>query len=306
MTERVLPEFPARPFPPDTTLFLGIGAQKCGTSWLNAVLSCHPDCLIREGEMHYFDTMYDAQEIRQLNRRIRALRRAVDAMQPATGAAIAGPVGEIARLGRLLSVYTGDGTDHSRYFHYILEGFARHRVVGDITPSYGVLDRAGFSAMAQAAPDTRMIFVMRDPVDRLWSSAKQAYAQPGMSDDDLYRRCLLYAERVGGRSHDRKLARSRFETTLANIDACAPDRTLVLFYEALFCQSTLDRICAFLGISPITADFGTPVNAGRTLALADEDTGRFYALPRPTYDQVAARFGAALPARWQARIAAFG
>lgn len=46
----------------DVTLptFLGIGAPKCGTSWLHDVLEAHPDVWVpARREVHYFDRYYD-------------------------------------------------------------------------------------------------------------------------------------------------------------------------------------------------------------------------------------------------------
>lgn len=300
------PSDPPTSLPRDSTLFLGIGAQKSGTSWLNATLRQHPECHVPAFELHYFDGMFDATEVRQINRRVKAIRAACERLRAAPGPDLAEPLAEIRELGRLLGMYAGAAGDHSRYFEILLDGHAGQKVIGDITPSYGVLGEDGFRVMAATAPDTRFIFLMRDPVDRLWSSARQSFDSEDMSDADLYDRCMLFVKRAARKPGDRKLARSRYETTLAHLDAAVPaGRTLCLFYENLFTPAAMDRICGFLGIAPMQADFATGVNVGRGLKLRDEDAARIYDLLRPTYRATAARFGDALPDRWKARMAAF-
>ena len=55
--QRLLPGAAARLPLPD---FLGIGAQKAGTTWLAANLRRHPDVFIPERkELHFFDNKWD-------------------------------------------------------------------------------------------------------------------------------------------------------------------------------------------------------------------------------------------------------
>lgn len=100
--------------------FLGIGAQKAGTTWLHANLSRHPDLFLAEPkEVHYFNKSY-----------------------------------------------------HRRLAHY-----ARHfepgrgKVVGEITPAYQLLSPRRIRLIRGICPDLRLIFLMRNPIDRAWSHA---------------------------------------------------------------------------------------------------------------------------------------
>ena len=42
----------------------------------------------------------------------------------------------------------------------------------EATPDYSMLDATGFQAMKNTHPDTRLIFLLRNPADRYWSSMK--------------------------------------------------------------------------------------------------------------------------------------
>ena len=98
--------------------FLGIGAQKSGTTWLHARLREHPSLFLpAEKELHYFDWN----------------------------------------------------------FHRPLHGYARRfadagdRLPGEITPGYGMLSPDRISFVARVLPGVRLIYLMRDPVERAWS-----------------------------------------------------------------------------------------------------------------------------------------
>lgn len=52
---------PRRRYPITLPDFLGIGCQKCGTTWLHVNLSAHPDAFLPEPkELHFFDRQWDS------------------------------------------------------------------------------------------------------------------------------------------------------------------------------------------------------------------------------------------------------
>ena len=50
---------------------------------------------------------------------------------------------------------------------------------GDITPRYAILPPESIKACHAAFPDLKLIFTIRNPVDRAWSAAKMALRQAG-------------------------------------------------------------------------------------------------------------------------------
>lgn len=100
--------------------FLGIGAQKAGTTWLWENLRQHPEIFVPDKkELHYFDNKFD-RSLRYYTRRFEA---------------------------------------------------AGGRVKGEITPAYGILPRERIGFIRAIMPRVRLIFLMRDPVERAWSQA---------------------------------------------------------------------------------------------------------------------------------------
>ncbi len=118
---------PARRLPD----FLGIGAQKAGTTWIHAQLSRHPGVwLPTEKELHYWDRLKD-----------QGLDWYATFFQPA-------PAGSRA---------------------------------GEITPSYAILPDPVIAEIRAAIPDAKLIYSVRNPVERAWSSALMALARAEMT-----------------------------------------------------------------------------------------------------------------------------
>ena len=104
--------------------YVGVGAQKAGTSWWNRLIEAHPDVVSAGGlkkELHYFDRSWET------------------------------PFGE---------------ADIERYHRFfpVPEG----KVAGEWTPGY-LIDFWTPELIARAAPDARILVLLRDPLDRFRS-----------------------------------------------------------------------------------------------------------------------------------------
>ena len=126
---------PSQPGPPQTPKvpagwrvgpphYVGVGAQKAGTSWWNRLIEAHPDVVSAGGlkkELHYFDrsweTPFDDEQARR----------------------------------------------YQRYFP-VPEG----KVAGEWTPGY-LIDFWTPELIARAAPDARILILLRDPIERFRS-----------------------------------------------------------------------------------------------------------------------------------------
>ena len=63
--------------------------------------------------------------------------------------------------------------DQLRYLARFAGGGRRLR--GEITPAYAILDAAVIARIAEWMPDARLIFMMRDPIERAWSQARYGF-----------------------------------------------------------------------------------------------------------------------------------
>jgi Sulfotransferase family len=127
--------------------FLCVGAHKAGTTWLYQQLDFHPDFWMPPvKELHYFD---------QLSRVQRAARpRCRDER-------------DLRFLDRLESLSAETGID--------LDNYARlfepkgSLLSGDISPNYSTLSNEVIRQVVEYFPNLKVIFLARDPVERVWS-----------------------------------------------------------------------------------------------------------------------------------------
>jgi Sulfotransferase domain len=135
--------------------FLVIGAQRAGTTWLHQALSQHPALwLTPVKELHYFDKLHRTRTWLDPYERRRVRPKKLDLWH--------------------LRYLLGQRSDkwYARLFHAAqMEG----RLAGESTPSYAVLDDEGLRHIRSINSKVKLIFVMRDPVDRAWSAATNAY-----------------------------------------------------------------------------------------------------------------------------------
>lgn len=288
------------------TLMICVGAQKAGTTWIHGMLSRHPSfhpAPIKE--LRFWDWRVDREErfaLASTRRRIdqarlrrwRALLRPWD--MPSAQRALA--LWE-AYQGVLVAAGTPEGV--RRYAAFLMRGYRGQPAAGELTPNYQLLGADDFRAMSALHPDARFLFVLRDPVERLWSGVKHRFRMEiaaGRIDGDAL--IAAFRDAVAD-SADRNHRRSDYRPTITALEAAVPaQRILYLFYETLFAQGTFDRITAFLGIEPAAADATLRINESRKGGLRpparDLDTAR--RVFAPVYDAMENKFGSALPGNW--------
>ena len=133
-----------RPRGPD---FLGIGAQRAGTTWMHRFLRGHPDLWLSPiKELHYFNDPSNKRWFRNLRTRLAQ-----------------GP-------GRWDVSYFLGARDDDWYARLFSAAQASGKLAGEITPSYAVLDNAVLQRIHAINPEVKLIFSMREPIARAWSS----------------------------------------------------------------------------------------------------------------------------------------
>lgn len=251
-------------------LFLCVGAQKAGTTWLNAVLSKDE----RFGhspftkEVHYFDGIYEGNKL--LNRwradqLLRVVRKNDEKIKPALAAWLGG---QKVGLGKILAA---SGAEHphavGRKLEFLLnevndDWYVQLLQCGpgqewsmDMTPCYAVIGSEGFAHCKRLANELKLVFILRNPVERAWSglleNKKRApggidgYLSQKLSDvDALFEECT----RPGAIS-----ARTNYVSTLSSIrEAELSDNLLVKFYDDISTnpKGFVSDVYSHLGMSP--------------------------------------------------------
>lgn len=297
----------------DKTMLFCIGAQKAGTSWLYTVLAGHPECHLPVKEVHYFDTVVDAQRAEAVFKRRngkaeKVLARAAAKKGQKSPERLTALTGHMALLQRSAS-NTGDDEE---YLTFLQNGSGDKKVIGDITPAYATLTRVEFARMAQLSTNPRFLFLMRDPIDRLWSevrmSAQKTEKRLGIgkdkgSDDEYLRRCLKRLDAAIANGPLAGADRSNYMLTLEELEAAVPaSQVMTVFFEDMFEQASIDKMCGFLGIAPIPAEVETVKFPGRKVSFPQERFAGVYDYLAAQYDGAAAKYGDRLPARWRDRM----
>lgn len=265
---------------------LGVGAHKSGTSFLHRALRDHPQAaLSNPKEMHVFDAHFLPQQCGQFHERRReALRIRLADEKPRSS-----PRAQerTAAMQRHLRMHH-DLNEYLAYFRDLARGKA---LTGEITPSYQMLEAEHFAqikALLEDDFDIRVVFLMRDPIDRVFSAMR-------MDDRNQNRHANLAHERFGTTfMHAKHKNRTDYDRLIPALEAVfAPEQLYFEFYENLFAPQSFTRLENFLGLDGLTPDFETRVNASPTLGKLNPGevaaARSFYA---PTYDFCRDRFGA--------------
>lgn len=276
----------------DGGIFLfGLGAPKAGTSWLHGYLATHPDVYVPPmKELHFFNSV-DGNLAGRLGK--------LDQKRAKIEDRIARGVESPAKLDELeeVRVLLVDGSD-AAYARYMTGHADGRSVMADITPAYGLLSPERLLKM-QSMGASRFVYLMRDPVARLWSNIRMnAVRMVKTSGDDLAETCKGLMHKVLGGKLPALQARCDYAATLKNIARLDPKRVLIAFYEELFTNETVTRICDFLEIAVMPAKFGQRINQGLTVALPETDRLRAANYLKPQYAAVQAHMGR-LPDAWK-------
>ncbi|MBJ3763521.1 sulfotransferase [Maribius pontilimi] len=282
-------------------LMFCVGATKAGTSWLHEQLAAHPDCHLRSiKELHFFDTMDEDRRTKE----IAQVTRSRDDLIARRGKVSADRWGSfdtrIADRDDWIATLRDGGSD--AYLDYLRDGQGKAKVIGDVTPAYALMPVERLAQMARLLPDTRFVYLLRDPVARLWSHVRMIAKRRAAPDPATPDRAARILKRTFRGDETEIAIRGDYAGALRRLDAAVdPKRLLVMFYEELFGGDGLTRLCAFLGIAPRKGDTGTRVHAGTPMKMTDEQRDMARTWLAPQYDCIRDRFGT-LPDAWSANM----
>lgn len=276
-------------------IMLGVGATKAGTSWLHSYLSGHPECHFRSiKELHFFDSLENGR----LERALESHRREAGAIRDRLQRGRAG-VGASTRL-RDREDWIGvleRGEDIGAYIDYLTRDAGAARIAGEVTPAYALLPEKRLMRMARMVPDVRFVYVMRDPVARLWSHVRMIAGRRDAAGRVEAGRAGRILRRVFRGEEPQIALRGDYRGALEKLSrAVDPSRLLVLIFEDLVAGGAIERLCEFLGIAPRRAE-RAPVHVGQPVAMTMGQRRDARDWLAPQYDFVAEWLGAR-PTGW--------
>ena len=217
--------------------FLCIGAQKAGTTWLYENLIQHPGVWMPPvKELHYFDKAIHHPS--PLSRRFYSPRWRIHFKQRMRQRFDGGL--DLRDLRWDLKFLFARRSDD---WYESLFAPGRGRCTGEVTPGYSRLEPAEVAHIHDLLPDARILFLMRDPVERAWSGARMSSDRRGLDLGDTGR-WKAYLEQ-------QKDTRGDYLRSLRNWRASyAEDRILVGFFEEITEDPAglLTRVHRFLGL----------------------------------------------------------
>jgi len=260
--------------------FICIGAHKAGTTWLYENLKRHPSVWLPPiKELHYFDGMPGLPKVAQ--RLNEAIKEIVEI----------GRIPDPAKLDLMRKYVLVQPKDFA-WYRSLFEP-AGERLAGDMTPAYATLAGPVVGRIRELLPDCRIIFIMRNPIERAWShfrsNAEKAKVDMTAVGLDTIRRQI---------DSPSSQIRTAYTRTIETWEQSFPrDRILYLFYDDLLADrdSFLDAVCRFLGIPFDKRHFADTRDAvvNRSMVLEIDPSVRAY-LARKYHEEIRAlqrRFG---------------
>ncbi|QXT39517.1 sulfotransferase [Gymnodinialimonas ceratoperidinii] len=157
-------------------LLLGVGAMKAGTTWMYDALNRHPDIhFCREKEVHYLyarhvnaSILSDAARMRRAQGYLR--------FDPEASAL---PVLQkrVAWTARWL-----DGAVDDTWFKNLYRDRGAARWIADFSNMNALVPEEGWAALHARTRKLRVLYTLRDPLDRLWSHVRFHLKVQGASE----------------------------------------------------------------------------------------------------------------------------
>jgi LPS sulfotransferase NodH len=176
--------------------FLGIGAQKSGTTWLYEMLRRHPEIRFPGGKEIHFWNAHRARGV--------------------------------------------------EWYRELFAGGEPGVRQGEITPAYAMLEAAVIREIRALNPALRVIYILRNPLERAWSGALMALERAEMTIEEASDAWFIDHFRSRGSQQ-----RGDYETCLRTWHAVFdPAAVLVLRYEALGAEprAFVQACCRHIGV----------------------------------------------------------
>ncbi len=264
------------------SLFLGVGAQKSGTTWVSNYLAGHPDVFMSPlKEMHFWGNRTSTAKWPNSAFQRRLNRLQTDAHPDARTNALKDALRDRLVMG-------GNIEEYAQYFN---KRVSIQHTYGEISPAYCKLSADEFERIKSYFPNTKIIFLLRNPADRLWSQIRFSEKVETLEEMELL---------IDG-TFEKKvyLDRMNYVRTLQTITDCfEPENTHFQFFESLFTHAAVSRLCRFLGVDNHAAEFTKKRNVSVKMPLRPDLREGMVEKLSEQYTFVRDFFGGDIPPSW--------
>ena len=280
---------------------LGVGAQKSGTTWFyNSLCDTKEFCKGFRKEYHVFDGLTCCPIFRKrLKQRINQYIGNPYALN-----------NNCKRQNLLMRALFYESTDqYFNYFHLLSNNNPDRKIFADITPSYSGLKSQTFSHIKSKLESigfqVKVLFLMRDPVERAWSAARylgdQRRKRQGekiITEKNSKRMISLLKDKYASKQFE---LRGRYDITIKELSQVfSEDDILYGFYEELFTENFALKTQRFLELSEYQPDFNRYINVTRSekVSLPQWLITDIHTHYKNVYNFVYHKFGNKVPTTW--------
>lgn len=208
--------------------FICIGAQRSGTTWLHKSLSKHPELwLTPVKELHHFDDPERTRYFKHLTSRVKSTKLLLTKWD--------------------INYFLSLKNDDEWYKRLFKDANNKKLVSGEITPAYAILDEMDFYRIKNINPDIKIIFLMRNPIERLWSAFLNAKRKNkvGNKQTDITQWAIDFSLKESA------LSKSTYINTIRTIEKVFDqDKIFYGFYDDIVAKPEwlIAEVLKFLGV----------------------------------------------------------
>lgn len=226
--------------------FLCIGCQRSGTTTLYNVLETHSEVWLPPiKEIHFFDEPPYSMEKRVTSLERRKLRFYASIEKGLDSSKISASNDFLKAYQHIVHYESFDMNDYFSLF----SGKGSFKT-GDITPAFSGASSALIERLSKTMPEVKVVLLVRNPIDRLWSHANKAMRDNKSkvtTDIDLFKRFCRKSS-VTSRSFPSQIY-LRWKEFFG-------DRISFFFFDTLRDNPRrfFDDVCSFIEVSPALLD----------------------------------------------------
>ncbi|MEP1614398.1 MAG: sulfotransferase [Roseobacter sp.] len=285
-------------------MFFVIGAQKAGTTWLSRYFRDHPNVSVPLWKEHNYWNMVEGSLTSGRMLEAQSDRRKRDGVLRRIGRSL-----EFTNYGRrqksitlALKASEAAHAPHSAYADVLLQNAGSATgAMGELCPQYALLNSQTFAEMNGLTDNVRFIYILRDPLSRFLSGVQHNMRKSSGSTDVTIEKLSEQVNNFAKNPASGPIRRSRYDQTIAQLEEHVPqEQIMYVFFENLFEQTQVQKICDFLNVPFVPAAVSRKRNVAGKSAVAVSDLDRSVAARplKPVYEFALERFGTDLPKKW--------
>lgn len=267
-------------------LFMCVGAMRSSTTWLHTQLKDHPDIYFTPvKEIHYFS---HARKIYDFESKINRLKwlSTIFLEQEDQGHHY---FAENSRRFDWFGRYVRPDEVSDDWYQSLFTDRQSEKYCADFSNLNSLLDEEGWNLVRKNCRKLKVIYVLRDPLERAWSHYKHEMKWNGLSAEVREGNFDLFRETVG---KDWFWEQARYDLAINRLRSFLTDDEFRVFYfEDLHGnpKKSLRELCEFLEIEPCedsSSDADERVNASTSMEIPTSFAVHLHDRLKPVYDEL--------------------